>query len=110
MYHKVHRKDLREGNIIPIFLSWSNQKNYRGDAILIKRDIDREPDEDIKKYEFAEIGSDHIRRKKEKISIIYSYQIWIIKFVNGPDKGFQTKVKIAYYKSTLYGRSDEDDI
>lgn len=104
MQHKIHKKDLKEGNIIPIFLSWNSQEKYRGDAILIKRDIDKEPPEDIKEYEFAQIGSNHIKRKKEKVSILYSYQMWIIKFINGPDKGFQTRVKIAYYKSTLYGR------
>lgn len=106
MEHKVHKKDLKEGNIIPIYLSWNNQEKYRGDAILIKRDKTNEPPESIKEYEFTEIGSNHIKRKKEKISIIYSYQIWIIKFINGPDIGFQTKAKIAYYKNTLYGRKN----
>lgn len=104
MKHIVYKKDLKEGNIIPIFLSWNDQKNYRGDAILIKRDKVNEPPEDIKQYEFIEVGSNHIKRKKEKISIIYSYQIWIIKFVSGPDKGFQTKVKIAYFESTYYAK------
>lgn len=105
MKHIIYQKDLQEGNIIPIFLSWNDQTKYRGDAVLIQRDTKNEPDDDTKRYEFKEIGSDLIKRKKEKVSIIYSYQIWIIKFVTGPDKGFQTKVKIAHYESTYYGKN-----
>lgn len=104
MKHKVTKKDLYEGSIVPIFLYWNSQEKFRGNAELIKRDIVSEPESDIKEYEFKEIGSNIIKRKKEKISIIYSYQTWIIKFIDGPDKGFQTRVKIAYYKRTLYGR------
>jgi len=104
MKHLIYKKDLHEGNIIPIFLSWNDQTKYRGDALLIKRVKDKEPDDDQRKYEFTEIGSNLIERKKEKISIIYSYQIWIIKFVSGPDKGFQTKVKIAHFEQTYYAK------
>lgn len=102
MRYRVHKKHLKEGFILPIWLNWNAQKDYRGDAILISRDIKSEPIEEQKEYEFTEIGSNK-KRKKEKVSIIFSYQVWIIKFVTGPI-GFQTKVKIAYYKKTLYGR------
>lgn len=104
MKHKVLEKDLKEGNIVPIYLHWKTQEKYRGDAILIKREKEKEEEESIKEYEFTQVGSNHIIRKKEKISIIYSYQIWIIKFVNGNDIGFQTRVRIAHYQRTLFGR------
>jgi len=35
MIHKVHKKMLKEGNIIPIFLNWRDQKDFRGNAMLI---------------------------------------------------------------------------
>ena len=66
MQHKIHKKHLKEGSIIPIWLSWNNQKSYRGDAILLYRDINSEIPEDQKEYEFIEIGSENKKRKKEK--------------------------------------------
>lgn len=109
MKHKVLKKNLKEENIIPIYLYWREQKLYRGDAILIERLIDKEPPEEIKSFLFKEIGDDTILdRKKDKISIIYSYQTWIIQFVNGKEQGFRTRVNIAYYKSTLYNRYKDD--
>ncbi len=104
MQHKIHKKHLKEGSIIPIWLSWNNQKSYRGDAILLYRDINSEIPEDQKEYEFIEIGSENKKRKKEKVSVIYSHQTWVVKFITGTQIGFTTKVKIAYYKKTMYGR------
>ena len=109
MIHKVHKKMLKEGNIVPIFLNWKDQKEFRGNAMLINRIKDKEPDEDVKEYEFAEIGSNLQYRKKEKVSVVYSYQRWVISFVDGPMQGFRTSVNISYYKKTLYGRQDYDE-
>lgn len=106
MTHKVLKKHLKENNIIPIYLHWRDQSSYRGNAKLLKRLIDKEPSEEQKTYEFAAIGDNTIYdRKKDKISIIYSYQSWVIIFIDGPEKDFQTRVNIAYYKSTLYNRN-----
>lgn len=106
MKHKILKRNLKVNNILPIYLNWKEQLQYRGNAILIKRMVETEPPADIKKYEFKEIGDDTvIDRKKEKVSIIYSYESWLIKFVEGKEKGFQTRVNIAYYKSTLYNRN-----
>lgn len=109
MIHKVHKKMLKEGNIIPIFLNWRDQKDFRGNAILINRIADKEPEEDVKEYEFIEIGSNLQHRKKEKVSVVYSYQRWVISFVDGSMQGFRTSVNISYYKKTLYGRQDYDE-
>jgi len=109
MIHKVHKKMLKENKIVPIYLNFMEQKNYRGNAILITRLLDREPEEAIKEYEFAEIGSILQNRLKEKVSVIYSYQRWVVKFVDGPNIGFQTAVNISYYKKTLFGRQDFDN-
>lgn len=105
MKHKVLKKHLKEGNIIPVWLNWKHQLNYRGDAVLIERVQKDEPPDDQKIYEFCEIGDSSLfDRKKDKITVLYSYQCWIIQFVTGKDKGFRTKAKIGYYKSTFYNR------
>ena len=109
MIHKVHKKMLKEGNIVPIFLNWQEQKEFRGNAELISRVTFMENPEEVKEYEFAEIGSNLQYRKKEKVSVVYSYQRWVISFVDGPMQGFRTSVNISYYKKTLYGRQDYDE-
>lgn len=107
MKHKILKKNLKVDNIIPIFLDYKKQEIYRGDAILIKRLINREPPEEIKTFEFAEIGNILPNRKKDKIQVIYSWEWWLIKFVNGPEKDFKTAVKIAYYKETLWDKKNK---
>lgn len=105
MIHKLKKGQLKTNNIISIYLNWKEKKDFRGNAILIERLKD--PSELQKEYLFCEIGKDSPYRKKDLISIIYSYQRWIIKFVDGPEKGFQTAVNISYYKKTLHGREQE---
>ena len=103
MVHKILYRDLKEGNVVPIYLDWKQQLNYQGDAVLIKRLEDKEDPEHVKEYLFTEIG-DHmlLDRKKSSIRIIYSYQKWIIKFINGNNKGFRTIRNIAHYRRNTY--------
>jgi hypothetical protein len=109
MTHKILKKHLKENNIIPIYLYWKEHKEFRGNARLIERLVDKEPPEEDKTYEFKEIGDDTIfDRKKDKVSILYSYQSWVIEFVDGKDKGFKTRVNVSYYKSTLYNREKNE--
>ena len=98
MKHKVLKKDLKEGNILPIFLNFKEQKEYRGHALLIKRLIKREPPKIEREYEFAEIGDANLDRKQDMVQIIYNWEWWRIRFTDGPEKGFETAVKIAYYQ------------
>jgi hypothetical protein len=90
---KILKTYLEEGNIIPIFLDWRSQENLRGYAVLLERLKDKEDQEDIKEYELLETK---IRGKK--VSIINSYQKWIIRFTTGPQKGLKTQVNISYFK------------
>lgn len=107
MTHYLKKNQLKANNILPIYLNWKEKKEFRGNAILLNR-IDN-CNELQKEYLFCEIGKEGPHRKKDLISIIYSYQRWCIKFVDGPEKGFQTAVNISYYKKTLHGREQEDE-
>lgn len=101
MKHKILKKDLKEGIIVPIYLNFKEQTNYRGHAILLKRLKEREPPIEQREYEFAEIGDTLYNRIQDKIQILYNYQWWRIRFTTGPDKDFETAVKIAYYQGTF---------
>ena len=101
MKHKILKKDLKEGIIVPIYLNFKEQTNYRGHAILLKRLKEREPPLEQREYEFCEIGDTLYNRIQDKIQILYNYQWWRIKFTTGPNIGFETAVKIAYYQGTF---------
>ncbi len=106
--HKILKKNLKEGNILPIFLNWQKQQQFRGNAILLKRLENREPPYDQRTYEFVERGENNPKRIQDKVQILYNYQWWIIKFIDGPEKGFQTAVKIAHYQRTFWSREEEE--
>lgn len=108
MRHKITKRHLKEGNIIPIYLNFKEQKNLRGNAILIKRIEEREPPKEQKTYEFAVIGDYKEDRKKDKITVLYNWQWWKIKFVDGPEKNFETAVRIAYYQRTFWQKNIEE--
>jgi hypothetical protein len=98
MKHKILKKDLKEGNIIPIFLNYKEQKDYRGHAILLKRLQEREPLKEQTQFEYHSF----ISSKGNDIQIIYYWQWWKIKFTTGPEKDFETAVKIAYYQKPYW--------
>ena len=107
MKHKILKKDLKVGTILPIFLNFKEQKNYRGHAILVDRLIEREPPDYEKIYEYYEETMQFFTKKQlnsnKKIKqILYNWQWWRIKFIEGPEKEFETAVKIAYYYRTQY--------
>jgi len=102
MKHKILKKHLKEGATLPIYLNFREQKKLRGNALLIKRLIDREPSETEKEYEFCEIGGINTERQQDKVQVLYNWQWWRIMFIDGPEVGFETAVKIAYYQSTFW--------
>lgn len=108
MKHKVLKKHLKEGNMLSIYLNWQEQQGFRGNAVLLKRLVNREPPEEDKVYLFKEIGDIIKDRLKDKINILYSYQWWRIEFIDGPNSGFVTAVKIAYYKRTFWQTEEEE--
>lgn len=109
MKHLVLKRQLKQGSIIPIFLNWKEQKEFRGNAILVERKETRNEYQD-RIYEFCEIGDSLLKdRKQEKISVIYDYQRWVIKFIDGNHAGFQTAVNIAYYSKTAYTNENNNE-
>lgn len=108
MTHKILKKDLKEGNIIPIYLNYKEQKQFRGHALLVKRLVEREPPKEIREYEFAEIGDINPDRKQDKIQVLYNWEWWKIKFVEGLEKDFETAVKIAYYQRTFWQKDNNE--
>lgn len=109
MTHKVFRKDLKPGNILPIWLNYKEQTNFRGNALLLERLVDKEPPKDQKEYEFAEIGGINPQRKQDKVQILYNWQLWRVKFTDGNNKDFITSVKIAHYQRTFWQKEYEDN-
>ena len=95
-------KDLKKGNILPIYFNYQEQKKPRGNALLIKKVKSRITEEE-KEFIIKEVGDKYNKNRKRAYKApIWSYQDWIVEFVDGPQKGFRTQVKIAYYKRTFF--------
>ena len=107
MKHKILKRDLKVGTIVPIYLNFKEQKAYRGHALLLKRLVEREPPKEDKQYEFAEVGGINPDRNHDKVQVLYNWQWWRIVFTSGPEKGFETAVKIAYYQRTFWQKEYE---
>lgn len=100
---RVLKKDLFIGNIIPIFLIWKTQQQFRGNAVLLERKEEKEDLDENREYEL-----ERIRFKKNTYIIINSYQKWIIRFIDGKDKGFKTQVNISHYLRKELEEDDDD--
>lgn len=91
------KKHLTEGAILDIYLYPFEQKEFRGKALLLKREIDKEPRKKQKIFLFKEY-----RNKMGILREYYcNYEIWIIRFLDGPQKGFKTIVKIPFKHKIL---------
>jgi hypothetical protein len=112
MKHKILKRDLKESTIVPIYLNYKEQQNYRGHAILLKRLYEREPPNHERIYEFYEETMQFFTKKqlkgnKKVKQILYKWEWWKIKFTTGNEKDFETAVKIAYYYKTQYNLKKE---
>lgn len=91
----IQKKNLKQGNIIEIFLHWKEMRTSRGNAVLLERLADKEPPKSQKKYILREYAS--MNKGVNEIKSIYcSYERWIVRFIDGPYKNFKTAVNIAY--------------
>ena len=97
------KKDLFEGAILKIYLNWSEQKNFRGNAVLLKREKSKEPPVKQRVYLFKE----YLSRKTVIKEYYCAYQLWVIRFLDNKDKGFKTMVKIPY-KYKIVDKDEED--
>ena len=95
------KEDLIIGNILPIYLDYKNQEEYRGHAILLESyentnyKLRYPPEQRV--YVRAEIGDGD---QYDPHTLIWSWERWKIKFVTGDNENWQTAVKIAYNVTT----------
>jgi hypothetical protein len=85
-------EDLKEGQILPIYTDYMNQKDFEAHAILLKYEPSNWRTE--VPYVRAELGSDLVR---DFMTINWSFCRWKVQFVDGPKKGFITHRYIAYF-------------
>lgn len=87
--------DLVVGNVLPIYIKdFMQEEGFEGNAELIEpaRSLWRDPVPYIR----AEIGGTD---KQFPNSINWSFQRWLVKFVDGPNKGLSRHRYIAHFLS-----------
>ena len=85
------KRDLKPGSVHKIFTDYREMEDLEGRAKL----IEYAPSTYLDELEFIK-GS---RKTTERtLDLIWSYQRWIIEFIDGPRKGFRTARYISYFK------------
>jgi ribosomal protein L6P/L9E len=105
----IKRCNLKVGNIVPIYKDWKSQTELWGNAELIERLKSREPPIRDRMYEHSVINK-NTKKNKDEISLIYTYQWWLVKFIDGSHQGFTTALKISYFYKTFWSRDYEKEI
>jgi hypothetical protein len=85
------KKDLKKGSILPIYSDHINEKDLIGNARLIEYKKSWRQELPFIKAEFG--GTD----KQAPHTIIWSYQRWVVEFVDGPRKGLRSAHYISYF-------------
>lgn len=89
--------DFGEGSIAEIYTNFKDRIGYEGRARLLKCLDDDAEDLTYRYFIIAEIGSS---KKQSPHTLVWSYKKWRIQFIDGPNKGWITSRKIAFYIST----------
>jgi hypothetical protein len=103
-YVKPDINDLVSGNELVIYNDYKEQEDPVGTARLIEYRTSLSRSE--LPYTRAEIGGSDIQ---DPHTIIWSYQRWLVEFLDGPLKGFTTARYIAYFVC-VDSYYNEDDI
>lgn len=86
-------KEFNPGVVTNIFTDYKNQKGFQGRGRLLKiLPSNQRKSERI--YIRAQIGDG---KKQAPHTIIWGWQKWRIRFIDGPNKGWVTSRKIAYF-------------
>jgi len=88
-----NKSDITEGSIIEIYLDYKNQKKYEGRALLLEP-MDSNVTESQRSYIRKEVGS---ADKQSPHAVIWTWERWKIKFIDGPNAGWTTARKISYF-------------
>jgi len=85
--------DFGVGSIADIYEDFRNLQNYQGRARLIC-ELDANTPQHQRQYIRAEIGNP---KKQAPHTVIWTWKRWKVEFIDGPNKGFITARKIAYF-------------
>lgn len=85
--------DFGVGSIAEIYEDYRVMKKYQGRARLLE-ELDANTPAHQRQYIRAEVGNP---TKQAPHTIIWSWKRWRIEFIDGPNKGFTTARKIAYF-------------
>ena len=88
--YRPKKSELRSGNVLPIYTDYKEEEGFEGNALLIKYEPSRHVDE-----------LPYIRavNKSGSGDINWSFQRWLIRFVDGNKAGFKTHRYIGYFKN-----------
>lgn len=93
-FSKPEKSDLIKGNILPIYADFTEEKGFRGKAILIERSPSKWRDE---KNGFIRAIIGDGNEDREGYAVMWKFQRWVIQFVDGPQKGHKTCANIGYF-------------
>ena len=104
-FSKPEKSELIKGNILPIYADFTEEKGFRGNAVLIRRSPSKWRDEK-KGFIRAIIGGGSDR---EGYAVMWKFQRWVIQYVDGPLKGHTTCANIGYfYDFSFLDRGEEE--
>lgn len=92
-YQCPTQSDFGVGSVVEIYRDFRNRKNYQGRARLLEK-LDALTPKHQRPYIRAEVGNS---TKQAPHTVVWSWERWKVKFIDGPDKGFVTARKIAYF-------------
>lgn len=92
-YRCPAKKDIVVNSIVEIYGDYINRKDYQGRAKIIER-LECGTPLSQRPFIVAEVGNP---KKQAPHTIIWSWKRWKILFIDGPNKGWITARKIAYF-------------
>ncbi len=105
-FSKPEKSDLVKGNILPVYSNFTEEKGFRGNAELIERKPSKWRDEKNGFIRTIIGGTD----QKEGYAVMWKFQRWVIRFVDGPYKGHTTCENIGYFYSySFLDKGDEEE-
>lgn len=94
-YQCPEEDNFKVGSIAEIYIDYRHRTKYEGRATLLE-ELDTDYSLNDRIYVRAEIGHSE---KQSPHTIYWSWKKWKVQFIDGPNKGWTTARKIAYYVS-----------
>ncbi len=90
-YQYPSEADLRPENVLSIYTMYQQEQDFEGRAVLIER---QEGWRQQFPYVRIELGG---TEAKNPITVNWATQRWLVRFIDGPQKGFTTHRYISYF-------------